>query len=379
MDFDFSQEQQMLRDSAERLLADRYDFDARKTHGAHEHGWSPEIWTAFADLGLLALPFAEDDGGIGGGPVETMIVMEAMGAKLTLEPYFASIVVGGGFLRRAPDAIRTEFVEAVATGQTIVSLAHQERQARYDLFDVATTARPDGEHFVIDGRKSIVLAGDAADRLVVSARLSGDRRDERGIALFLIDARADGVVRRGYATQDGRRAAEIEFEGVRVPQSAMIADGDKGFAILSAVLDEALAALCAEAVGVLGAIHSQTVEYLKTRKQFGVAIGSFQALQHRAADMYVELEQARSMALFATMMASERDPAVRSRAISAAKVQINKAARLLGQEAVQLHGGIGMTMETAVGHYFKRLTMIETMLGDTDHHLARVAAESRPL
>lgn len=379
MDFDFSQEQQMLRDSAERLLADRYDFDARKTHGAHEHGWSPEIWTAFADLGLLALPFAEDDGGIGGGPVETMIVMEAMGAKLTLEPYFASIVVGGGFLRRAPDAIRTEFVEAVATGRTIVSLAHQERQARYDLFDVATTVHPDGEHFMIDGRKSIVLAGDAADRLVVSARLSGDRRDERGIALFLIDARADGVVRRGYATQDGRRAAEIEFEGVRVPQSAMIADGDRGFAILSAVLDEALAALCAESVGVLGAIHSQTVEYLKTRKQFGVAIGSFQALQHRAADMYVELEQARSMALFATMMASERDPAVRSRAISAAKVQINKAARLLGQEAVQLHGGIGMTMETAVGHYFKRLTMIETMLGDTDHHLARVAAESRPL
>lgn len=379
MDFDFSQEQQMLKDSAERLLADRYDFDARKGYGATEAGWSPEIWNQFAELGLLALPFSEDDGGIGGGPVETMIVMEAMGTKLTLEPYFASIVLGGGLLRRAPDALRERYVETVATGETILALAHHERQARHDLFDVATQARAEGDDYVIDGDKSLVLAGDSADRLIVSARVVGERRDTSGIALFLVDAKAAGVTRRGYETQDGRRAAEIQLQSVRVPASDRIADGEEGFKILSAVVDEAIAALSAEAVGAMTEIHRQTVDYLKTRKQFGVTIGSFQALQHRAADMYVELEQARSMALFAAMMAQETDPNVRGRAISAAKVQIGKAARLIGQEAIQLHGGIGMTMETAVGHYFKRLTMIELMFGDTDHHLARVASDLRPL
>jgi pimeloyl-CoA dehydrogenase small subunit len=379
MDFDLSEEQNLLRQSAERLLADQYDFEARKQHGQDEPGWSRAMWAKFAELGLLAIPFSEEDGGLGGGPVELMLVAEAMGAKLTLEPYLPTVILGGGILRRAPESLRQRWLEGVIAGTTLLSLAHAERQARFTLSDVATRVRLDGDHYVLDGDKSLILAGDSADALVVTARLSGERRDEGGIVLLLVDAKAEGVTRNGYATQDGRRAAEIQFRNVRVSQDNLIAGPETGFALLQAVTDEAIAALCAEAVGAMSAISGLTVEYLKTRKQFGVPIGSFQALQHRASDMYVELEQARSMALFATMMAAEQDAAKRGRAISAAKVQIGRSARQIGQEAIQLHGGIGMTMEAAVGHYFKRLTMIELMFGDTDHHLRRVAETVGPL
>ncbi|WP_185984368.1 acyl-CoA dehydrogenase family protein [Aureimonas mangrovi] len=374
MDFDLSEEQRMLKDSAERLLADRYDFEARRRHGEGDRGWSEDIWSRFAELGLLALPFAEEDGGIGGGPVETMIVMEALGGKLTLEPYLASVVLAGGALRRAPDALRAEWVPKIASGEAVLAFAHHERQARYEIFDVAATARQNGDGFILDGEKSLVLGGDSADQLVVSARVFGERRERGGIALFLVDPRTEGVTLRPFPTQDGRRAAEIQFSNVRVTPGDIVAGPDKGADVLAAIVDEAIAALCAEAVGAMAAACTMTVEYLKTRKQFGTTIGSFQALQHRAADMYVALEQARSMALFATMMAGSEDAAERAQAVSAAKVQIGRSARLIGQEAIQLHGGIGMTMETAIGHYFKRLTMIETMFGDADHHLRMVAA-----
>lgn len=379
MDFDLSEEQTLLKQSAERLLQDQYDFEARKQHGADEPGWSRAMWAKFAELGLLAIPFSEEDGGLGGGPVELMLVSEAMGARLTLEPFVPTVILAGGALRRAPAALRQRWLDGVIAGTTILALAHSERQARYTLSDVETEAKPDKDGFLINGSKSLVLAGDSADALVVSARIEGKRRDRTGIALFLVDARSDGLTRQGYATQDGHRAAEIQFRNVRVARENMIAGPDAGFDLLQTVMDEAIAALCAEAVGAMATITTLTVDYLKTRKQFGVPIGSFQALQHRAADMVVELEQARSMALFATMMAGETDSATRGRAISAAKVQINRSARLIGQEAIQLHGGIGMTMEAAVGHYFKRLTMIELMFGDTDHHLRQVAQTAGPL
>jgi len=374
VDFDLSEEQQLLKDSIDRLMADRYAFEKRKTYQNAPEGWSRALWAQYAELGLLGLPFAEADGGFGGGAVETMLVMEAFGRALALEPYLATVVLAGGVLRRAGSAAqRGALIPKIAGGELILALAHNEPQSRYDLFDVATTARRDGDAFVLDGEKGLVLHGDSADKLIVSARTSGTRRDPAGIALFLVDGDSPGLTRRGYRTQDGARAAEIALAGVRVDGEAVIGDPSGGFSVLESVADEAIAALCAEAVGAMQEALTQTVAYLKTRKQFGVTIGSFQALQHRASDMFVALEQARSMACYAAMMASEPDEAERRKAISAAKVQIGQSARLIGQQAVQLHGGMGMTMETMIGHLFKRLAMIERQFGDVDHHLEKLA------
>lgn len=375
MDFDLTEEQRLLRDSVDRLIDDAYgDFDKRRAYAAEPNGFSAALWTRFAELGLLGLPFAEADGGYGGGPVETMLVMEAIGRGLALEPYLSTVVLGGGFVRLGGnDAQRRRLLPRIADGSLRLAFAHTERQARYDLFDVATTARAEGGGFVLDGAKSVVLHGDSADLLVVGARLSGARRDRAGIGLFLVDAGAQGVTRRSYPTQDGQRAAEITLEHVRVPADAMLGAPGDGLALIGRVTDTAIAALCAEAVGAMAALHALTVDYLKTRKQFGVPIGSFQALQHRAADMLVALEQARSMAMYAAMMADAPDAAERHIAMAAARVQIDDSARMVGQAAIQLHGGIGMTQEYKAGHYFKRLTMISMMFGDTDHHLRAVA------
>ena len=372
MDFDLTDEQRLLKNSVDRLMADAYDFEARKRHAAEPGGFSRKLWGRYAELGLLALPFAEDDGGIGAGSVETMLVMEAFGRGLVLEPYLATVVLGGGFLRRASDAQRGRLLPGLMEGTRLMAFAHGERQARYDLQDVATGARRDGGGFVLEGEKSLVLHGEAADTLVVSARIAGGRRDRDGIGLFLVPADAPGLSRRGYRTQDGLRAAEIALSSVRVGPEDVLAED--ALALIERVVDEAVAALCAEAVGGMAEMHALTVDYMKTRKQFGVAIGSFQALQHRAVDMFVALEQARSMSYLATMMAGEADAETRARAIAAAKVQVGRSAKVVGQGAVQLHGGVGMTMEYKVGHYFKRATMIDTLFGDADHHLARLAA-----
>lgn len=374
MDFELSEEQRLLRESIERLLADRYDFDARKRFVQQAGGFSAELWHQYAEIGLLALPFAESDGGIGGGPVETMIVMEAFGRALVLEPYLATAVLGGGFLRLGANAAtRGALIPSVASGALKLAFAHSERQARYDLADVLTTARKDGTGFVLNGAKSLVLSGDAADKLVVSARLSGAQRDHDGIALFLVDARADGVTRRGYPTVDGLRAAEVTLSNVAVTADALIGEAGRGLTLIERVVDIAIAALAAEAVGAMAAMHELTVDYLKTRKQFGVPIGNFQVLQHRAADMLIALEEARSLALLASMMAEDPNPTERRRAIAATKVQIGRSGRIVGQGAIQLHGGIGMTMEGRVGHYFKRVTMIDKLFGDADYHLAALA------
>ena len=374
MDFDLTEEQRLLKDSIDRFMADRYgDFEKRKAHQSGAWGYSAALWSGLAELGVLALPFAEDDGGIGGGAVETMIVMEAMGRALAVEPYMASVVLGGGFLRLGgSDALRAALVPQVAEGSLTLAFAQLEPRSRFDLHDVSTTARADGDGFRLDGRKVAVLHGDSAGKLVVSARTAGARRDRDGITLFLVDAAAPGLSRRGMPTQDGLRSAEIDFHDV--PAEAVLGEIGQGLPLMQHVTDVAIAALCAEAVGTLEELQRNTVEYLKARQQFGVAIGSFQALQHRAADMLVAVEQARSMALYAAMMTEEPDPARRRAAISAAKVQINNSARTVGQEAVQLQGGIAMTWEYKAGHYFKRLAMIEKSFGDTDHHLAIVSA-----
>ena len=315
MDFEFSDEQRLLKDSVERLIADRYGFEQRKKYMAEPDGFSAEIWAQYAELGLLGLPFPEAQGGFGGGPVETMIVMEAFGRGLILEPYFATVILGGGVLRHgATDAQREAILPAVANGKMKLALAHVERSSRYNLADVTTMATRDGAGWKLNGAKSVVLHGDCADKIFVSARSSGYPRDRDGIGLFLIDADAPGVTRRGYPTQDGMRAAELSLVNVSVSSDNVIGDPAGGLPVLERVIDEAIAALAAEGVGIMSAMHDLTLEYLKTRKQFGRAIGEFQVLQHRSVDMFVQLEQARSITLYGTMMASDDDPTERRRA-----------------------------------------------------------------
>ena len=374
MDFDLSDEQRMLQDSVQRLLAERCDFEQRKLHGAEAVGHSQALWAQYAELGLLGLPFAESDGGLGGSPVDTLIVMQALGRALALEPYLATVVLAGGLLREAGSAgQRAALIPLIAAGKLRLAFAHSESQARYDLADVTTTAQREGKGWVLDGHKRFVLGGDSAHQLIVSARTAGGPRDRDGLSLFVVDGRAPGVSTRGYRTQDQGRAADIRFQGVHVGSEALLGQAGAALPVIERVVDQAIAALCAEGVGAMERVHELTVEYLKLRKQFGVAIGSFQALQHRAVDMLVALEQARSMALYAAMMCIEPDAAERSRAISAAKVQVNKSTRFVGQEAIQLHGGIGMTEECQAGHYFRRLTMIEMQFGDSAHHLRVLA------
>ena len=375
MDFELTEEQRLLRHSVERLFADHYAFEARKRYGQEPRGWSRDLWERYAELGLLGLPFDEEYGGSAGGPVETMIVMEQIGRALALEPYLATVVLGGGLLRLGgSETIRAELLPQIAGGELMLAFAHAERQARYDLADVATTARRDGAGFVLDGAKSLVLHGDSAEKFIVSARLSGGAAPATAWRCSSSMPPAPGVSVRGYGTVDGLRAAEVTLSNVRVDAAVAIGEPGAAFPLIERIADQAIAALSAEAVGAMAAMHETTVDYLKTRKQFGVTIGSFQALQHRAAEMLIAVEQARSMAMLATMMAAEDDARERRAAISAAKVQIGRSGRFVGQQAIQIHGGIGMTMEAKVGHYFKRVTTIDTLFGDADHHLGLVAA-----
>ena len=374
MDFDLSDEQRMLQDSVQRLLAEHCSFEQRQALLSSQADAGAALWRQFSDLGLLGLPFDETDGGFGGGPVDTFIVMRALGRALAPVPYLATVVLCGALLRAAASpAQRAALVPAIAAGELKLAFVHSEAQARYDLAEVRTTARRLGDGWVLEGEKRFVLAGDSADRLIVSGRVApaGDGQD--GIALFLVDASHPGLSRRAYTTQDRGRCADLRLNSVRVGDDALIGQPGAALPAIEQAVDATIAALCAEAVGAMAYAQELTVEYLKVRKQFGVAIGSFQALQHRAVDMLVASEQAHSMALYATMMCAEPNAVERQRAISAAKVQVNNSARFVGQEAVQLHGGIGMTEECQVGHYLRRLTMIEMMFGDTAHHVRRLA------
>lgn len=376
MDFDLSEEQRLLKDSVDGLLASSYDFDQRKKYAKEKGGWSKGVWNKLAEQGLLGLPFSEADGGFGAGAVETMIVMEALGKALVLEPYLATVVLGGGFLRHGGSAAqKAAYIPAIIDGSKTLAFAQLEKNSRYDLGDVTTSAKKKADGWVINGEKFVVLHGETADTLIVSARTKGGPRDQSGIGVFLVPANAKGVSIKGYPTQDGLHAADITFTNVEVGADAAIGDPENALPLIERVVDEARIAMCAEAVGAMDVSLKTTVEYLKTRSQFGVAIGTFQTLQHRAADMFVAVEQARSMSMFATMASDFEDAKERANAVAAAKVQVGKSAKFVGQQAIQLHGGVGMTMELAIGHYFKRLTMIENTFGDTDYHLRRVTEQ----
>src|SRR5215470_16039125 len=322
MDFDLSEEQRLLKESVDGLLTDAYEFEQRKKYMKEKGGWSKAIWSKLGEQGLLGLPFAEEDGGFGAGSVETMIVMEALGKALVLEPYLATVVIGGGFLRHGgTDAQKAAYVPGIIDGSKTFAFAQVEKNSRYDLHDVTTTAKKKGSGWVIDGEKFVVLNGENADVLIVTARTKGERRDKSGVGVFLVPANAKGVTKKSYPTQDGLHAADITFTGVEVGADGAIGNPEDALALIERVVDEARTALCAEAVGLMDESLKTTVEYIKTRKQFGVAIGSFQSLQHRASDMFVALEQARSMSMFATM-ATDLDEKERAKAVAAAKVQI---------------------------------------------------------
>jgi pimeloyl-CoA dehydrogenase small subunit len=374
MDFEFTDEQRLLRDSVDRLLADHYGFAQRRGYLAEPEGWSSALWSRYAEQGLLGLPFAEEHGGFGGGAIDVMLVMEAFGRVLALEPYLATVVLGGTALRLAGNAAQqSAILPQVAEGHMTLAFAHGERQARYDLTDVLTTAKPTARGWVLDGAKSVVAHGDGADRLIVSARIAGEREDPEGIGLFLVDAKANGVARRAYPMRDGTRAAEIALNGVEVARDDVLGEPGNALAVIERVVEAGIAATSAEAVGAMEAMHAMTLEYLKTRQQFGKPIGQNQVLQHRSAEMLIALEQGRSMAMLAAIMVDEPDPEERAHNIAMAKVGVGQASRFVAQNAVQLHGGIGMTEEYAVGHYFRRVMVVEHMFGDPAHHLSRLA------
>ncbi|HEX4583766.1 MAG TPA: acyl-CoA dehydrogenase [Burkholderiaceae bacterium] len=373
MQFTLNDEQRMLQDAVARLVERDYGFEQRRAYAREADGWSRALWAKAAKMGLFALAYPAEHGGLGGGPVELMIAMQVLGRALPLEPLLPAMALGPAALRGASDQQCARWIGPFAAGERTLAWAHAEPQSRYRLHDVVCRAHRDGATWVLDGDKSAVLHGDSADALLVTARVSGAARDRDGLALFLVDARAPGIARRSWRTQDGRRAADLRFEALRIDGAAAIGQPGEAASLIDAVVQAGIAALAAEAVGVMQTALGMTVEHLKTRQQFGAPIARFQALQHRCAEMLIAVEQSRSMAMFAALMLAEPDAAARATALSAVKVQIGQAARLVGQQAVQLHGAIGVTEEYPIGHCLKRLTVLETEFGDSDHHLALFA------
>ncbi len=374
MDFTLNDEQRQLRDTLARFLAARYGFDARQKILRSEEGWSPAVWKALAEeLGILGAALPEEVGGFGGGPVDTMLIMEELGRALLVEPYLETVVIGAGLLRHSGGEAAAERLGAIIDGTMITAFAWSEPDSRFDPALCATTATRDSDGWRLEGRKAVVVAAPCATHLIVTARTAGDPGSREGLSLFLVERGVAGLSTTDYTTVDGRRAAEVTLESVRVGAEALLGEAGQALPIVERVLDEARAALCAEALGVLSELQRRTLDFVKERKQFGIAIGQFQVLQHRLVDMFMEVEQARSMTMMATLKLGEAERE-RSRAVSAAKAYVGKACRFVGQNAVQTHGGIGLTDELALSHYFKRATMIESQLGSVDYHLARYEA-----
>ena len=373
MDFSFNEEQTLLRNTIQSFIQDNYDFNKRTEIVKSEEGMKIENWKLFSDLGLLGLPFSEDDGGLGFGPVELMIVAEEFGKGLVVEPYIQTIVTCGGFLKRASEKQRHEYIPKIISGEDIWAFAYAEPQGRYNLNDLTTKASKEGDNYILNGYKCVVSAAPWSKKLIVSARTSGDQRDEEGISLFILDKNSSGISLRDYPTVDGSRASEIILEDVKVSSENIIGEEGKASKLIEQVVDESIAAVCAEAIGAMGVLNEATVEYCKTRKQFGQPIGKFQVLQHRMVDMFMQYEQSVSMTYMVNLKLHE-EYSERRKAASGAKVQICKAAKFIGQSAIQLHGGMGMTDELNVGHYFKRLSMIENLFGNIDHHLKKYAS-----
>jgi alkylation response protein AidB-like acyl-CoA dehydrogenase len=371
MDFNFTEEQSMVRDTVASFLQDKYDFETRRKIVASESGWRADYWQAFAEeLGILGASFSEELGGLGGGAVDNMIIMEEFGKALVIEPYLGTVVIGGGFMKHSGYAGAASVIEGIIAGTTTVAFAYAEPQGRYTWQDLKTAARKEGSGYVLNGHKAVVVGAPFATHLVVTARTGGAQRDAGGVSVFLVDKILPGIVTRDYPTVDGGRASEIYFENVSIPADALIGEEGGGLPLVNKVIDEATAAAGAEAVGVLRKLHEGTLDYAKQRKQFGTAISNFQVLQHRMVDMFIELEQAVSMTYMATIKLDESDDE-RAKAVSAAKVRIGRACKFVGQNAIQIHGGMGMTDELAIGHYFKRASIIEGLFGSVDHHLKR--------
>ncbi|WP_193187744.1 acyl-CoA dehydrogenase family protein [Nisaea sediminum] len=376
MDFSLSEEQRMLKDTVERLVRETYDFDTRQKIAGSDEGFSREVWSQLAELGMLGVPFAEEFGGLGGGGVDLMILGEAMGRGLVVEPYLSTVVLGGGLveLLGSPEQKET-LLNAVVGGETLLAFAHSEPDGRYETAHVRCTAEKTGGGWKLTGRKSVVLNGASADLLIVSARISGNHDDEDGIGLFLVEKGAANLKLFGTPAIDGTQVAEIALDDVEIGADAVLGTPGACFAAIEEVMARAIVLLAGEAVGAMEVAVETTVEYLKTRKQFGKALSQFQVLQHRAVDMRIALEQAKSLAVLAAARLNEPRQ-IREHAVSAAKAGIGQYARTVGEQAIQLHGGIGMTWEVPVAHYAKRLVMIDHLFGDTDHHLERFAALS---
>jgi alkylation response protein AidB-like acyl-CoA dehydrogenase len=369
MDFNLSKEQELLRDGLGRFLSTRYDLEKSRAAAKTGCGWQPDIWRGFADeLGILGAALPEDVGGIGGGPVEVMVIAEALGHALVVEPYVDTVVVAGGLLQRAGGTAATALLEKVVAGTAIVALAAAEPTSGEQWQDVSTVAERDADEWVLRGSKIVAMSAPLATHLLITARTAG------GLSLFLVETEsaATGIETHSYRTVDDRRAADLVFDGLRLPASALLGEEGDAWPSLARARDEGAAAICSEAVGCMRKVLADTVEYCKQRKQFGQPIGSFQVLQHRMVDMYMEVEQAVA-AVYLAVLNLEAQPDARARAVSAAKATIGRAARFIGQQAVQLHGGMGMTEELAVGHYFKRLTALQFEFGSTDFHVARYA------
>lgn len=375
MDFSFSEEQTLLKDSVEKFVQNDYGFDGRQKVVRTTQGFSSTHWSTFAELGWLSVPFPENVGGFGGKAVDMMLLMEQLGRGLVVEPYVATVVLAGGAIRVGGSAAQqAAYLPGIIDGSKQAALAYAEPQGRFNLADLVTTARGDANGYVLNGHKAVVLNGPAADFLVVSARTSGGQRDRDGVSLFIVDAKAAGVSRRDYPTVDAFRASEVTLKDVRVGKDALLGAEGKGYPILEQVIDEGILAVGSEAVGCMEVLYKNTVEYTKTREQFGQPIGKFQVLQHRMVDMFMEHEQSKSLMYMAAMKMDEGYGDAAKKAISAFKVQVGNSGRFVGQNAVQLHGGMGMTDELNIGHYFKRLTVIDTLFGNIDFHLKRFGA-----
>ena len=375
MNFDYTEEQRLLANSVQQFLSKDHTFEARKQIVESQDGYSDQVWATFADMGLLGQPFPSDVGGFDGGAVDLMPVMEAIGGGLIVEPYIASVGLGGQFIARGgSEAQKKTILPALIAGKCKLAFAQTERESRYDLAHVACRAQKSDNGYTLDGKKYVVLHAPCADKLIVSARTAGNTTDTQGISLFVVDRNAPGVTLKAYRTLDNLRAADVSFSGTVLPSDALIGSQGEALALIEEVVDYSTALLCAEAVGAIKFANDTTLEYLKTRKQFGVPIGSFQALQHRMVDMTIIHEQVKSIACLACVKVDSADADERRRVISAAKIHIADSCRKVSQEAVQLHGGMGMTEELKVSHTFRRLTMIAQTFGDADHHLERFAA-----
>jgi alkylation response protein AidB-like acyl-CoA dehydrogenase len=371
MDFTFNEEQTLIQDQVDQFIQKEYDWETRQSLSNSDLGFGDNNWQKFAELGWLGISTSEDNGGFGGSAIESMLIMEAFGKGLVVEPFLETIIMSGGLIdEHGSDQQKSSILEPAIAGQLHLALAYAEPQSRFNLSDVVTEAKSDGDNFILNGYKSVVMNGPSANKIIISARTSGTQLEENGITLFIVDGDSEGLNKTNYKTVDGRRASDLTIENVSVSKDDIVGQIDEGFDILDSSIDRAILAISAEAVGAMEVLYKTTVEYTKTREQFGTSIGKFQVLQHRMVDMFMEYEQCKSLLYMATMK-HEEGSADAKKAISGLKYQVGKAGRFIGQQAVQLHGGMGVTDELNVGHYFKRLTTVGTIFGNSDYHLKK--------